>query len=103
MGELVAQVALASRAEVDRQGADVAPVAVVRRQDAVGEPVRVALVETNLVGERGMLHYRMGDAPRALEDLQRYASAVAPDAISAGALRLLDQLRLQFGGREEPR
>jgi regulator of sirC expression with transglutaminase-like and TPR domain len=56
-----------------------------------------------LVGERGMLHYRMGDAPRALEDLQQYASAVAPDAISAGALRLLDQLRLQFGGREEPR
>lgn len=53
-----------------------------------------------LVGERGMLHYRLGASERALADLERYVGAAAPGAVSAGALRLLDQLRLSRG-REE--
>jgi regulator of sirC expression with transglutaminase-like and TPR domain len=54
-----------------------------------------------LVGERGMLHYRLGHPAEALEDLQRYVDSAAPDTVSAGALRLLDELRLRLGGREE--
>jgi regulator of sirC expression with transglutaminase-like and TPR domain len=53
-----------------------------------------------MVGERGMLHYRLGDAGLALVDLQRYVEASAPGAVSTGAVRLLDELRLQFGGSE---
>ncbi|MFN0145666.1 MAG: SirB1 family protein [Dehalococcoidia bacterium] len=56
-----------------------------------------------LVGERGMLHYRLGDAAAALTDLQRYVEATKPDGVSAGALRLLDELRLRLGGSEEVR
>jgi regulator of sirC expression with transglutaminase-like and TPR domain len=56
-----------------------------------------------LVGERGMLHYRLGNGPQALVDLERYVGAGGPQAVSAGARRLLDELRLQFGGREELR
>lgn len=54
-----------------------------------------------LVGERGMLHYRLGRPGEALADLERYVGASGPRAVSSGALRLLDQLRLQNGGREE--
>lgn len=56
-----------------------------------------------LVGERGMLHYRLGHGPEALVDLERYVEAGGPRAVSAGARRLLNELRLQFGGREELR
>ena len=55
-----------------------------------------------LVGERGMLHYRLGDPSAALADLQRYVGAAKPDGVSAGALRLLQELRLRLGGSEEP-
>lgn len=55
------------------------------------------------VGERGMLNYRLGNMEAALEDLERYVSSgEVPDA-NAGALRLLDQLRLRYGGLEETR
>lgn len=55
-----------------------------------------------LVGERGMLYYRQGEPARALADLERYVGAAAPGAVSNGALRLLDELRLQqHGGRED--
>lgn len=54
-----------------------------------------------LVGERGMLHYRLGRPDAALTDLERYVGANGPSAVSSGALRLLDQLRLRNGGREE--
>lgn len=65
-----------------------------------------------LTGERGMLHYRLGEPRKALADLERYVAASnalqpggAPTPatpgvpiVSAGALRLLDELRLHFGG-----
>ncbi len=54
-----------------------------------------------LVGERGMLHYRLGRPSQALADLERYVTASEPRAVSAGALRLLDELRLRYGGSEE--
>jgi len=56
-----------------------------------------------LVGERGMLYYRSGEAALALEDLQRYVSAAEPESVNSGALRLLDELRLQLGGSKEPK
>lgn len=54
-----------------------------------------------LIGERGMLYYRTGQPDLALEDLQRYVAAVEPEAVSSGAIRLLDELRLQLGGSKE--
>jgi regulator of sirC expression with transglutaminase-like and TPR domain len=57
----------------------------------------------NLVGERGMLHYRLGRVEAALADLEAYVSASEGPVASRGALRLLDQLRLQQGGLGELR
>ncbi|MGE5594739.1 MAG: SirB1 family protein [Hyphomicrobiales bacterium] len=54
-----------------------------------------------LVGERGMLHYRLGSPSEALSDLERYVGASGRRAVSSGALRLLDELRLRYGGAEE--
>lgn len=54
-----------------------------------------------LVGERGMLHYRQGSHASALADLERYVGASGARAVSAGALRLLDELRLRYGGGED--
>lgn len=56
-----------------------------------------------LTGERGMLSYRLGNAQAALDDLERYVAATGRPLVSAGALRLLDELRLHHGGREETR
>jgi regulator of sirC expression with transglutaminase-like and TPR domain len=56
-----------------------------------------------LVGERGMLNYRLGNRAEALIDLERYVAAGEPQSVNAGARRLLDELRLQFGSREELR
>jgi regulator of sirC expression with transglutaminase-like and TPR domain len=56
-----------------------------------------------LVGERGMLYYRTGEPQRALADLERYVEAAERAGVHAGALRLLDELRLRFGGTEEDR
>lgn len=50
-----------------------------------------------LVGERGMLHYRLGDAEAALADLESYVDAAGTDGAGSGALRLLDQLRSRYG------
>lgn len=57
------------------------------------EPWNVALV-----GQRGMLLYRLGRPVEALEDLERYVGAGQRQTVSAGAIRLLDQLRLRYGG-----
>ena len=51
-----------------------------------------------LVGERGMLLYRTGDLEGALRDLERYVSAGDAPEANPRALRLLDQLRLRYGG-----
>jgi len=56
-----------------------------------------------LVGERGMLYYRTGRPELALADLERYVAASERAATPVGALRLLDELRLRFGGAEEIR
>jgi regulator of sirC expression with transglutaminase-like and TPR domain len=56
-----------------------------------------------LVGERGMLYYRTGRPELALADLERYVAANERAATPVGALRLLDELRLRFGGAEEIR
>jgi regulator of sirC expression with transglutaminase-like and TPR domain len=50
-----------------------------------------------LVGERGMLHYRLGRPNNALEDLERYVGAGDAESLTAGARRLLRELRLQYG------
>jgi regulator of sirC expression with transglutaminase-like and TPR domain len=62
------------------------------------EPWNVALV-----GERGMLHYRMGDHRLALEDLSRYVDAGARETVPGAAVRLLDELRLRYPEREGER
>lgn len=49
-----------------------------------------------LVGERGMLHYRLGDPEAALTDLEQYVHAAGRDTASSGALRLLDELRSRY-------
>jgi regulator of sirC expression with transglutaminase-like and TPR domain len=54
----------------------------------------------SLIGERGMLKYRMGKPRQALADLENYVRASAPGPVSAGALRLLDQLRHREEGNE---
>jgi regulator of sirC expression with transglutaminase-like and TPR domain len=56
-----------------------------------------------LVGERGMLLYRTGDLEGALRDLERYVSVGDAPEANPGALRLLDQLRLRYGGSGGPR
>ncbi len=58
-----------------------------------------------LVGERGMLSYRLGRTDDALRDLERYVSAPGNDhpQPNPGAVRLLDQLRLRYGGTGEAR
>lgn len=53
-----------------------------------------------LVGERGMLHYRLGNHRAAVADLKRYVEAT-PAAAAGGARRLLDELRLRIGGLED--
>jgi regulator of sirC expression with transglutaminase-like and TPR domain len=51
-----------------------------------------------LVGERGMLHYRLGAPELALFDLKRYVEANG--AVSAGARRLLQELELRHAQDE---
>lgn len=46
-----------------------------------------------LIGERGMLHYRLGAVRAAQADLERYVDAAGAEAAGAGALRLLGELR----------
>ena len=46
-----------------------------------------------LIGERGMLHYRLGDVRSAQADLERYVDAVGGGTAHTSALRLLDELR----------
>lgn len=54
-----------------------------------------------LVGERGMLHYRMGQPALALADLERYVGGGGRAAAVSGAVRLLDQLRARNTEPEE--
>lgn len=65
--------------------------------------VRLEPWNATLIGQRGMLHYRQGNAGLALADLERYVHASERDSVHAGALKLLDELRLRYGGNEEAR
>lgn len=58
-----------------------------------------------LVGERGMLSYRLGRTDDALRDLERYVGALGAERTepNPGAVRLLDQLRLRYGETGESR
>ena len=56
-----------------------------------------------LIGERGMLHYRLGNLDAAMQDLEAYVSASERPEVNPGAIRLLDQLRLRYGGLGETR
>jgi regulator of sirC expression with transglutaminase-like and TPR domain len=49
-----------------------------------------------LVGERGMLHYRLGNPQAALNDLEQYVDAAGRETAGSGALRLLDELRSRY-------
>ncbi len=55
----------------------------------------------SLYGERGMLHYRLGNFEAALADLETYAGAVRAESVRPGALRLLAHLRARLGRTEE--
>ena len=57
--------------------------------------------DTKLIGERGMLNYRLGRHEQALTDLEQYAAATGEQDLSAGARRLLDDLRLRIRPAEE--
>lgn len=65
--------------------------------------VRLEPWNASLIGQRGMLHYRQGNAGLALADLERYVLASERSSVHAGALKLLDELRLRYGGNEEVR
>ncbi len=54
-----------------------------------------------LVGERGMLHYRLGRPALALADLERYVDSGGREATASGAIRLLNELRSRHGTAEE--
>lgn len=56
-----------------------------------------------LIGERGMLNYRLGHMEESLRDLETYVAAGEVPEANPGALRLLDQLRLRYGGLGESR
>ncbi len=70
------------------------------------EAVELQLVlepwNASLIGERGILQYRLGNIDAALVDLQVYVATNEPEAISAGAARLLEQLRERTGSSEQP-
>jgi regulator of sirC expression with transglutaminase-like and TPR domain len=56
---------------------------------------------STLVGERGMLNYRLGDEQGALGDLQSYVAANEREATYVGATRLLEHLRIRLRTDEE--
>ncbi len=47
----------------------------------------------SLLGERGMLHYRLGDVRAAQADLEQYVDAAGLGTAHSSAVRLLDELR----------
>ncbi len=72
-----------------------------RWRDTVELSLRLEPWNAALTGERGMLNYRLGAFSAALDDLDRYVRASAPEMVSAGARRLLEQLRTTHGNEEE--
>lgn len=54
-----------------------------------------------LYGERGLIHYRNGDAGLAVSDLERFLMASEPQSATPYAQRALDELRLQLRIKED--
>ncbi|OAI44486.1 hypothetical protein AYO38_02155 [bacterium SCGC AG-212-C10] len=71
--------------------------------DAVELALMLEPWNADLIGERGMLRFRLGDPEHALEDLERYVAAGSGAPRHDAAVRILDQLRLQYGGGEDIR
>ena len=55
----------------------------------------------SLVGERGMLNYRLGNVHEAETDLERFVDADTDRASEVGATRLLDRIRSQPARAQE--
>jgi regulator of sirC expression with transglutaminase-like and TPR domain len=73
-----------------------------RWHDTIELQLRLAPWNVALIGERGMLRYRLGRLEEALPDLETYVSVAEKDA-SPGAIRLLDQLRIRYRNMGESR
>ncbi len=73
-----------------------------RWHDTIELQLRLAPWNVSLIGERGMLRYRLGRLEEALPDLETYVTAAEPGA-SPGAVRLLDQLRIRYRNMGESR
>jgi regulator of sirC expression with transglutaminase-like and TPR domain len=73
-----------------------------RWHDTIELQLRLAPWNTALIGERGMLRYRLGRLEEALPDLETYVTATETDA-SPGAVRLLEQLRGRGRNKGESR
>lgn len=71
--------------------------------DTVELQTRLEPWNAALVGERGMLRYRLGQHQLALRDLERYVGAGERQQAHRSAVRLLDELRLRFGTEGEDR
>ena len=71
--------------------------------DVVELQLRLERWNALLVGERGMLHYRLGNLDGALRDLEAYVASTERPEANPGAIRLLDELRLRNGGPGESR
>lgn len=63
--------------------------------------VRLEPWNAGLYGERGLLHYRLGNASRAVDDLERYLSQPGPESAAPYARRALSELRLKLDARKE--
>lgn len=73
-----------------------------RWHDTIELQLRLAPWNVSLIGERGMLRYRLGRLEEALPDLETYVTASETGA-SPGAIRLLDQLRIRYRNMGESR
>lgn len=58
---------------------------------------------TDLVGERGMLRYRLGELELALDDLERYAAENLGGTSHPAAIKMLEALRTRLGKGESLR
>lgn len=68
---------------------------------AVELQLRIEPWNATLIGERGMLHFRLGEPEAAVSDLEAYIDADEREATHAGAVRLLEQIRTRLRTDEE--
>ncbi len=68
---------------------------------AVDLQLRIEPWNVPLLGERGFLHYRLGNPEAALDDLETFVHADQPGTTRVQATRLLEQLRTRLRTNEE--